>query len=87
MTVCRGRWDGGVILTSVPLVDGEIVGALRLLFPLKDNLTVDIAVHPRHRRQGIGAAPHAEGKAPMVAVDTALGFEPAGQLSTWSLQL
>jgi GNAT superfamily N-acetyltransferase len=45
------------------VVDGDVVGALRLLFPLQDNPTVglvDIAVHPRYRRQGIGASLHAE---------------------------
>jgi GNAT superfamily N-acetyltransferase len=46
------------------VVDGDIVGALRLLFPLQDNPTVafvDIAVHPRHRRRGIGGVLHDEG--------------------------
>ena len=39
--------------------DGDAVGALRLLLPLRDNPTVavvDLAVHPSHRRQGIGTA-------------------------------
>jgi GNAT superfamily N-acetyltransferase len=39
------------------VVDGAVVGALRLLLPLKDNLTVaivDLAVHPEHRRRGVG---------------------------------
>ena len=41
-----------------------MVGALRLLFPLRNNPTVvhvDLAVHPRHRRQGIGSALLEEG--------------------------
>ncbi|WP_051684384.1 GNAT family N-acetyltransferase [Blastococcus sp. URHD0036] len=41
------------------VVDGEVVGALRLLFPLLDNTTVaivDLAVHPGHRRRGVGTA-------------------------------
>jgi GNAT superfamily N-acetyltransferase len=39
------------------LVDGGVVGALRLILPLQDNqdvAVVDLAVHPRHRRRGIG---------------------------------
>ena len=39
------------------VVDGAVVGALRLLLPIRDNLTVavvDVAVHPGHRRRGIG---------------------------------
>jgi GNAT superfamily N-acetyltransferase len=39
------------------VVDGAVVGALRLLLPLKDNLTVaivDLVVHPEHRLRGIG---------------------------------
>ena len=46
------------------VVDGAVVGALRLLLPLKDNLTVavvDVAVHPEHRRRGIGTMLLAEG--------------------------
>ena len=46
------------------VVDGGVVGALRLLLPTKDNPTVaiiDVAVHPEHRRRGIGAALLAEG--------------------------
>src|SRR4029453_14371233 len=38
-------------------VDGGVVGALRLLLPMKDNPTVaivDVTVHPEHRRRGIG---------------------------------
>lgn len=40
------------------LLGGEVVGALRLLFPLRDNTSVafvDVAVRPDHRRQGIGS--------------------------------
>jgi len=39
------------------VVDGGVVGALRLLLPTKDNPSVaiiDVAVHPEHRRRGIG---------------------------------
>lgn len=46
------------------VVDGGVVGALRLLLPTKDNPTVaviDVAVHPGHRRRGIGRALLAEG--------------------------
>lgn len=46
------------------VVDGRVVGALRLLFPTRDNLTVailDLAVHPEHRRRGIGGTLLAEG--------------------------
>jgi GNAT superfamily N-acetyltransferase len=46
-------------------VEGDaVVGALRLLFPLRDNPTVvhvDLAVHPGHRRQGVGSALLGEG--------------------------
>jgi GNAT superfamily N-acetyltransferase len=41
------------------VVDGAVVGALRLLLPLRDNRTVahvDVAVHPAYRRRGIGSA-------------------------------
>jgi GNAT superfamily N-acetyltransferase len=41
------------------VVDGGVVGALRVFQPLTDNLTVafiDLAVHPAHRRRGIGSA-------------------------------
>lgn len=41
----------------------EVVGVLRLLLPLRDNTTValvDLAVHPAHRRQGVGSALLAE---------------------------
>jgi GNAT superfamily N-acetyltransferase len=46
------------------VVDGGVVGALRLLLPTKDNPTVaivDVAVHPAHRRRGVGTALLAEG--------------------------
>lgn len=46
------------------VVDGAVVGALRLILPVRDNPTVavlDVAVHPDHRRRGIGSALHAEG--------------------------
>lgn len=39
------------------VVDGLVVGALRLLLPLRDNTTaaaLDLAVHPRARRRGTG---------------------------------
>jgi ribosomal protein S18 acetylase RimI-like enzyme len=42
----------------------EVVGALRLIFPIRDNPTVamvDVAVHPAHRRRGIGSMLLAEG--------------------------
>lgn len=41
------------------LVGDDVVGALRLMFPLHDNTSlalVDLAVHPAHRRRGIGSA-------------------------------
>jgi GNAT superfamily N-acetyltransferase len=41
--------------------DGEVVGLLRIEFPLLDNLTVarvDVTVAPQHRRRGIGRAMH-----------------------------
>jgi len=46
------------------LVGEEVVGALRLIVPTKDNPTVaiiDVAVHPAHRRRGIGSMLLAEG--------------------------
>ncbi|MGY1632436.1 GNAT family N-acetyltransferase [Geodermatophilus sp. SYSU D01186] len=42
----------------VALAGGTVVGALRLLLPLRDNPTVahvDLAVSPAHRRRGVGA--------------------------------
>jgi GNAT superfamily N-acetyltransferase len=41
------------------LLGDDVVGALRLLFPLLDNTTVaivDLAVHPAARRRGVGTA-------------------------------
>ena len=46
------------------VVDGVVVGALRLLLPMKDNPTVamvDVAVHPDSRRRGIGSTLLTEG--------------------------
>ena len=46
------------------VVDGALVGALRLILPTLDNLTVaivDVAVRPEHRRRGIGGVLLAEG--------------------------
>ncbi|MGY1672505.1 GNAT family N-acetyltransferase [Geodermatophilus sp. SYSU D00710] len=46
------------------VVDGAVVGALRVLLPVRDNTTVaflDVAVHPASRRRGIGGALLAEG--------------------------
>ncbi|RBY88845.1 GNAT family N-acetyltransferase [Blastococcus sp. TBT05-19] len=45
------------------LVGDDVVGALRLILPVKDNPTVavvDLAVHPAHRRRGLGRVLHAE---------------------------
>jgi GNAT superfamily N-acetyltransferase len=56
-----GSQDG----THRAAVEGDaVVGALRLLFPLRDNPTVahvDLAVHPGHRRQGVGSTLLEEG--------------------------
>ena len=49
-----GSRDG---LHRAALVDGEVVGALRLILPTQDNpavAVVDLAVHPRHRRRDLG---------------------------------
>jgi GNAT superfamily N-acetyltransferase len=46
------------------IVDGGVVGALRVILPTKDNPTVgivDVAVEPAHRRRGIGGTLLAEG--------------------------
>ena len=46
------------------VVEGGVVGALRLLLPTRDNPTVavvDVAVHPDHRRRGVGTALLTEG--------------------------
>jgi GNAT superfamily N-acetyltransferase len=48
------------------VVDGAVAGALRVILPLRDNVGVailDLAVHPDHRRRGIGSALLAEGLA------------------------
>lgn len=48
------------------VVDGAVAGALRLILPLLDNpavALVDVGVHPRHRRRGIGTALLQEGTA------------------------
>jgi GNAT superfamily N-acetyltransferase len=45
------------------VADGGVVGALRLLLPVRDNTTVayvDLAVHPAARRRGVGSALLAE---------------------------
>jgi GNAT superfamily N-acetyltransferase len=45
------------------LLGDDVVGALRLMYPLRDNTTVafvDLAVHPEHRRRGIGGVLLAE---------------------------
>ncbi|TFV44202.1 GNAT family N-acetyltransferase [Blastococcus sp. TF02A-35] len=45
------------------LVGDDVAGALRLILPLRDNpsmAVVDLAVHPDHRRRGVGRALHAE---------------------------
>src|SRR3954453_18669556 len=50
-----GSRDG---LHRAAVVDGALVGALRLLLPRLDNTTVavvDVAVHPDHRRRGMGS--------------------------------
>jgi hypothetical protein len=108
------------------LVDGTVVGALRLILPLRDNAAVaftdlqirlaspERAQHAgthalrEHRGHRLGARMKAavlrrlvatfpavrlistynsEGNLPMVAVNEALGFRPAGHLSTWSSAL
>lgn len=46
------------------VVDGAVAGALRLLLPVRDNLStavLDLAVHPAARRRGIGSTLLAEG--------------------------
>ncbi len=47
------------------LLGDDVVGALRLIFPLRDNTTVahvDLAVHPAQRCRGIGAVLLAEAR-------------------------
>src|SRR5829696_6546157 len=46
------------------VADGGVAGALRLILPSLDNPTVayvDVAVHPAHRRRGIGTVLLEEG--------------------------
>ena len=46
------------------VADGTVVGALRVLLPVRDNTSVaylDVAVHPAHRRRGVGTALLGEG--------------------------
>lgn len=46
------------------VIHGHVVGALRLILPTQDNLAlavVDVAVHPTHRRRGVGSTLLAEG--------------------------
>jgi GNAT superfamily N-acetyltransferase len=48
------------------VVDGAVAGALRLILPMRDNATVatlDLAVHPDHRRRGLGSGLLEEGLA------------------------
>jgi GNAT superfamily N-acetyltransferase len=57
-----GGSRGGLHRAAV--LDGAVVGALRLIIALKDNPTVaivDLAVHPDHRRRGIGTTLLTEG--------------------------
>lgn len=73
------------------LQGGDVVGALRLLFPVRDNTTVavvDLAVHPAHRRRGIGSALLAEalrlsaaaGRSELIAEVDEPGPEAPGRL-------
>lgn len=53
-------------LHRAAVVDGAVVGVLRVLFPLRDNTSVallDVAVHPGHRRRGLGTALLADARA------------------------
>ena len=62
--VAPGGSPDGVHRAAV--VDGAVVGALRVLLPLKDNTAaayLDVAVRPAHRRRGIGTALLADGRA------------------------
>ena len=58
-----GSRDG---LHRAALAGDAVVGALRMLFPLRDNPAVamlDVAVSPPHRRRGLGSALVADGRA------------------------
>ena len=62
--VADGGSRNGVHRAAV--VDGAVVGALRVLLPLRDNTAaayLDVAVHPAHRRRGLGSLLLAEGRA------------------------
>jgi GNAT superfamily N-acetyltransferase len=57
----RGSRDG---THRAALVGGQVVGALRVILPTRDNPSVgilDVAVRPGHRRRGIGGTLLAEG--------------------------
>ncbi|MGY2067481.1 GNAT family N-acetyltransferase [Blastococcus sp. SYSU DS0619] len=59
-----GGSRGGAHRAAV--VDGAVVGALRVILPSRDNPTVailDVAVHPGSRRRGLGSALLASGRA------------------------
>ncbi|MGY1752579.1 GNAT family N-acetyltransferase [Blastococcus sp. SYSU D01042] len=69
----------------------DVVGALRLIMPLRDNTSmamVDLAVHPEHRRRGIGSALLAEaerlatasGRTDLIAEVDEPGPDTAGRL-------
>ncbi|MGY2129265.1 GNAT family N-acetyltransferase [Blastococcus sp. SYSU DS0617] len=69
----------------------DVVGVLRLLFPLRDNTSVavvDVAVHPEHRRRGIGGAlleealrlAAAAGRSDLIAEIDEPGPDTAGRL-------
>src|SRR5690242_4327796 len=55
----RHPMPGGDVHRFLARLDGEPVGALTIEFPTLDNLEnawVELAVHPRYRRRGIGRA-------------------------------
>jgi GNAT superfamily N-acetyltransferase len=59
-------------LHRAALLGDEVAGVLRLILPLRDNTTValvDLAVHPGHRRRGIGGVLLAEALAAARAAD------------------
>ncbi len=73
------------------MLGNDVVGALRLLFPLRDNTAmavVDVAVHPERRRRGIGGAllteavrlAAAAGRSDLIAEIDEPGPETAGRL-------